>query len=97
MKYFLNQKYINFDDVQYCPYHKKSLVKKYKKNSILRKPNNGMIKKIDRNWFLNRNKSFFIGDQISDMLCAKKSNIYYEFRKENFLTQIKKLVKIKDI
>lgn len=93
LKHFLNQKYINFDDVQYCPYHKKALIKKYQKNSILRKPNNGMIKKIERNWFLDKNKSFFIGDQFTDMLCAKKSNIYYEFRKENFLTQVKKLEK----
>jgi len=92
LKYYLNRKYIHFDDVQYCPYHKNALIKKYKKSSTLRKPNNGMINKLNRNWFIDKKKSFFIGDQFLDMLCAKKSNLYYQFREENFLTQIKKIV-----
>jgi len=92
LKYYLNRKYIHFDDVQYCPYHKNALIKKYKKSSTLRKPNNGMINKLNRNWFIDKKKSFFIGDQLFDMLCAKKSNLYYQFREENFLTQIKKIV-----
>ena len=95
LKYYLNRNYIHFDDVQYCPYHRDALIKKFKKNSILRKPDNGMINKINRNWYLFRKKSFFIGDQLSDMLCAKKSNLYYEFRDKNFFTQIKKIVRMK--
>lgn len=91
LKYYLNQKYINFDSVEYCPYHKNAVIKKYKKDSTYRKPNNGMIKKIKRNWLLKDNKSFMIGDQISDKKCAKKSRLYFEFPKDNILKQIKKL------
>lgn len=92
LKHFLNQKNINIDDVQYCPYHKNSLIEKYKKDSIFRKPNNGMIKNIERNWFLQKRKSFFIGDKISDQLCAKKSKLYFEFAKENLFNQVKKII-----
>ncbi len=95
LKHYLNRKYIHFDDVQYCPYHRNALIKKFKKNSILRKPNNGMINIINSNWFILRKKSFFIGDKVSDMLCAKKSNLYYEFRENNFLAQIRKIVNMK--
>ena len=91
LKYYLNQKNINFDSVEYCPYHKNAILKKFKKNSIYRKPNNGMVKKIKRNWLLKDKKSFMIGDQISDKRCAKKSKLYFEFPKENILKQIKKL------
>ena len=93
LKYYLNQRFINFDSVEYCPYHKDALIKKFKKVSIYRKPNNGMIKKINRNWLLNTKKSFFIGDQASDKKCAKKSNLYFEFPKYNFFKQIKILTK----
>ena len=95
LKYYLNRKYIHFDDVQYCPYHRDALIKKYKKNSTLRKPNNGMVKRIYKNWFFDWRSSFYIGDQLSDMLCAKKSNLYYEFRKKHFFMQIKKIVRMK--
>jgi D-glycero-D-manno-heptose 1,7-bisphosphate phosphatase len=92
LKHYLNQKNINFDDVQYSPYHRKALIKKYRKNSLYRKPNNGMVNMIMRNWFLKRNKSFFIGDKKSDKLCAEKSNLYFKYSKENLFTLIKKIV-----
>ncbi len=91
LKYYLNQKYINFDTVEYCPYHKDSKIKKFKKESVYRKPNNGMIKKIRRNWFLQDKKSFMIGDKISDQKCANKSKLYFEFPANNILKQIKLL------
>ena len=93
LKYYLNQRYINLDSVEYSPYHKDALIKKFKKISIYRKPNNGMIKKIKRNWLLDTKKCFFIGDQASDKKCAKKSNLYFEFPKYNFFKQIKILTK----
>ena len=92
LKHFLSQKNLNIDDVQYCPYHKDGLVEKYKKNSIFRKPDNGMIKNIERNWFLRKEKSFFIGDKTSDQLCAKKSKLYFEFAKENLYYQVKQII-----
>ena len=32
-----------------------------------------------------RNKSFMIGDKVSDKICAKKSKLYFEFAEKNFL------------
>ena len=55
----LYNKDIYFDDVQYCPYHPEGKVKKYKKKSSLRKPNNQMIKNIYSNWIINKKKKFY--------------------------------------
>ena len=52
-----------------------------------------MVKDILRNWLVDKKNSFMIGDKISDKLCAKKSNIYFEFVKKNFLKQIKIITK----
>ena len=92
IKYFFFKKKIFFNDVEYCPYHKNALVKKYKKDSQLRKPGNLMIKKIFNKWPIDKKKSFFIGDQITDFKCAKKSNLYFEYAEKNFYDQIKNLI-----
>tara|TARA_Y100001970_G_scaffold292668_1_gene435023 strand:+ start:9771 stop:10979 length:1209 start_codon:yes stop_codon:yes gene_type:complete len=89
LKYIFHLKQIYFDDVQYCPYHPKGKVKKFKKFSNYRKPGNLMVKKIEKNWIINKKKSFMIGDKISDKLCSIKSNLYFEFAKENFFNQVK--------
>lgn len=92
IKTYLNKKSININDVKFCPFHKNAVIKKYRKNSIMRKPNNGMVKEIYKNWFVFRKKSFFIGDQKSDKICAEKSNIYFEYAQKDILKQIKNLV-----
>ena len=52
-----------------------------------------MIKRIKNKWHINLKKSFMIGDQVSDQLCAKKSKLYFEFAKKNFHSQIKSIIK----
>ena len=52
-----------------------------------------MIKRIKNKWHINFKKSFMIGDQVSDQLCAKKSKLYFEFIKKNFHSQIKSIIK----
>jgi D-glycero-D-manno-heptose 1,7-bisphosphate phosphatase len=93
LKFYLNYFYINIDDVQFCPYHKKGLIKKYKIDSILRKPKTGMINNINKKWFTISKKNFFIGDKYSDSICAKNSNIYFEYPEKNFFNQIVRLTK----
>ena len=88
--YFL-KKNIFIREVKYCPYHKDAKIKKYKKKTNFRKPGNLMIKEIYNNWIINKNKSFMIGDQITDKICAKKSNLYFEYAKDNLWKQIKKI------
>ena len=52
-----------------------------------------MIKQLKERWHIKANKSFMIGDQIVDQICAKKSKLYFEFAKENFFSQIKRIIK----
>lgn len=99
--FFYLQKYINYlllkkniyiSDVQYCPYHPHGKILKYIKKSILRKPGNGMIKNIFKKYLINKNKSFMIGDKMSDKLCSQKSNIKFFYARENFYTLVKKII-----
>ena len=79
------------NDFYYCPYHINGTIKKYKKKSFDRKPNNGMILKAIKKWNINIKKSFFIGDSLSDKLAAKRSKIKFINYKEKF--DLYKLVK----
>ena len=88
LKSYLNKMYINFDNVEYCPYHKNATILKYKRNSTLRKPNNGMVKNIRRNWLLDNKNCFMIGDQEVDKKCAERSKLYFEYPKKNILKQV---------
>ena len=89
-KYFIKKK-IKINGIQYCPYHPRGIVKKYKKKSGFRKPGNLMIKKILKKWNIDIKKSFMIGDRLSDKLAAKKSKLYFEYVKNNFYLQVKKI------
>ena len=90
---FLKKKNIFINEIQFCPYHPKGIIKKYRKKTNYRKPGNLMIKKILKKWNVDLNRSFMLGDKKSDELAAKKSRLYYEYVKYNFYEQIKKIEK----
>ena len=90
-KKFLSEKII-IHDVEYCPYHKDAKNKKYKKNTLFRKPGNLMIEKIKKKWDLDLKKSFYIGDKRKDKIAAKKSGLKFFYAEQNFFNQIKKLI-----
>ena len=94
LKQYLSKKNIYFDDVQYCPFHPDAKIKKFKKNSNLRKPGNRMIKNIFEKFLINKKKCFMIGDKISDEKCAKKSNLKYFYAEKNFELQIKNILNL---
>ena len=96
---FMNQdlKKLNtkIDKFIFCPYHIDGVVKKFKKDSDLRKPNNGMFKIASKMYKIDKSRSFMIGDQKTDMMFAKKSGIKgFLFKKKNLLTFVKNIVKI---
>ena len=68
---YLKQELIKFgtsvDKIFFCPYHKDGVIKKYTKNSTLRKPKIGMFLKASNIWNIDKQKSFMIGDQKTDM------------------------------
>tara|TARA_Y100000590_G_C15715755_1_gene1011817 strand:+ start:1661 stop:2221 length:561 start_codon:yes stop_codon:yes gene_type:complete len=91
LKLYLMKKKIFISDIEYCPYHPKAVIKRYRKKTAYRKPGNLMIKKIFKKWKINRKESFMIGDSKSDKIAAKRSNLYFEYVKNNFYTQVKKI------
>ena len=64
----------------------------YKKQCNCRKPKNKLVKDILEEWDIDIKNSFMIGDKISDQQCAKKSNIYFEFRKKNLFNQTRSIL-----
>jgi len=93
LKKKLSLKNIFFDDVQYSPYHPEGKIKKFRKKSPMRKPGNQMIKNIMSEWLINKKNSFMIGDKLSDKKCAKKSKLNFYYSSNDFLKQIKKIIR----
>ena len=83
---------IFFNELQYSPFHTKAKIKKYKKNSLMRKPGNKMINNIMYKWDLEYKKSFMIGDKKTDELAAKKSGLKFFYAQSNFYKQIKSII-----
>ena len=77
-------------DTKYSPFHKLSKIKKFRKNSILRKPGNGMIKKLNKEWSYNQKLSLMIGDKYIDKIAAKKSSLKFEYEINNLKAQVLK-------
>lgn len=92
---YMNEQLISkkafINDFFYCPFHIKG-IGKYKKNSLDRKPNNGMIKKAARKWNIDLSKSFFIGDSPKDKLTAQKSNLKFYKTIDNVNLLVKKII-----
>ena len=91
IKEYLGKKNIFFDSVSFCPHHKDGKIKKFTKNCKFRKPQIGMIKKLYKKWHIETKNSFFIGDQISDELCANRSNLRFFYAQKNFYYQVKQI------
>jgi D-glycero-D-manno-heptose 1,7-bisphosphate phosphatase len=75
---------VKIDAFYFCPFHKDGIIKKFKKNSSLRKPNIGMFRLAQKRWNIDRKNSFIIGDQQTDIEFAKKAKIKgYLFNQKN--------------
>ncbi len=93
MNKILKKNLTRIDNFLFCPYHVDGKVKRFKKKSNLRKPNNGMFKIAAKRYNIDKKNSFMIGDQITDMHFAKKSGIKgFFFNETNLLKFIKKKV-----
>jgi D,D-heptose 1,7-bisphosphate phosphatase len=90
----LIKKNIYINEVKFCPHHPNGVIKKYTKNCLCRKPGTLMVNEIFNSWNINLKKSLMIGDKISDMLCAKNSNLKFQFVQKNIETQIKNFIKL---
>ena len=78
------------DAFYFCPFHKDGIIKRFKKNSALRKPNIGMFRLVQKKWNIDMKNSFVIGDQKTDIEFAKKAKIQgYLFNKKNLFKFVK--------
>jgi D-glycero-D-manno-heptose 1,7-bisphosphate phosphatase len=86
----LKKHYAKVDTFYFCPFHKDGIIKKYKKNSSLRKPNIGMFRLAKKKWNIDKKRTFMIGDQRTDMEFAKRAKIKgYLFNKKNLYKFLK--------
>ena len=88
----LSKYYAHIDKFYYCFYHPNAKIKKNQKKSIFRKPDVGMLKLAFKNFNIIKKKSFFIGDRITDKLCARKVNLKFYFPEENLFKQVKNII-----
>ena len=85
----------SIDQFYFCPYHKDGIIKKYKKDSVLRKPKIGMFRLAQKRWPINKKKSFMIGDQKTDIMFAKRAKIKgYLFKGGNLFNFVKRSIKL---
>jgi D,D-heptose 1,7-bisphosphate phosphatase len=77
MKQQLIKKNILINDVKFCPYHPKAIIKKYRKKSGYRKPGTLMINEILKEWYIDKKNSIFIGNNKIDFQCALNAGIKY--------------------
>jgi D-glycero-D-manno-heptose 1,7-bisphosphate phosphatase len=81
------------DEFYFCPFHKDGIIKRFKKDSLLRKPNIGMFRLAQRKWKIDKKNSFMIGDQKTDMEFAKRAKIKgYLFNQKNLYKFIKRKI-----
>ncbi len=84
------------NDIYYCPFLKNAKIKKYKKDSYLRKPKPGMILNALKDWQLKKRNCLMIGDNITDKMAAESAGVKFYFKNKNSLfNQVKKINKIK--
>lgn len=92
IKNFLKKRSAKIDTIYFCPFYKNGLIKKYAKDSFLRKPNPGMILRALRDFNLKTENCFMIGDSRSDYLAAKKANVNFEYKKKcNLFDQVQSI------
>lgn len=62
IKEFYISQGMNFDDIEFCPYHKDGVIKEYAYDTLLRKPNPGMVLTACEKLKIDLKQSVMIGD-----------------------------------
>jgi len=74
----------HIDAFEHCPFHPDGVVERYKLESELRKPQPGMILKLQREWTTDPRWSFVVGDRDSDVAAAIAAGVAgYKFEGGN--------------
>jgi D-glycero-D-manno-heptose 1,7-bisphosphate phosphatase len=78
----------HIDAYEYCPDHPEGTVAAYAKASSRRKPEPGMLLDLFGKWNCNREKSFLVGDQPSDIAAALAAGIPGYQAEDNLAAQL---------
>ena len=73
-KYFINNGLI-FKEYFYCYHHPEGVIPEYSIKCKCRKPNPFYVLKAIKNYHIDINESWFIGDRDSDILCGQASGL----------------------
>lgn len=63
------------DAIYYCPHHETGIISKYKKRCACRKPGLGMLEQACRDYSIELERSYMVGDRASDILMGQKAGI----------------------
>ncbi|MDI6788080.1 MAG: HAD-IIIA family hydrolase, partial [Planctomycetota bacterium] len=78
LKKLLAKKGVRINGIYYCPHHPtKGVIKRYSKVCNCRKPEPGMVQKAVRDFNIDPKRSFFIGDSLRDLECARKTGVRF--------------------
>jgi len=65
----------HIDAFEHSPFHPDGAVEAYRRDSELRKPQAGMLHKLQREWTVDLQGSFMVGDRDSDVAAAKAGGV----------------------
>ena len=68
-------KEIGVDAVYYCPHHPQGKIEKYRKECNCRKPRTGMIEQACKDFSIDMERSYIVGDRASDILLGQNAGI----------------------
>ncbi len=71
----LGEQGARIDAIYYCPHYPEAVLPGHAIRCRCRKPNIGMILKATRDFHIDRNKSFLIGDTTQDILTGKRAGL----------------------
>ncbi|MCM1261981.1 MAG: HAD family hydrolase [Butyrivibrio sp.] len=63
------------DAVYYCPHHPEGCVERYRKVCNCRKPGTGLLERACRDYNIDLEKSYMVGDRASDILMGQRAGI----------------------
>lgn len=75
MNNILKEYNADIDAFYFCPHHPTKAIGEYKKDCSCRKPNNKMIEDAIKEYNIDRENSYMIGDKLSDIQAGIKSNL----------------------